>query len=132
MLDSVNCLASPINNVLMAKPAKMAYVQMDVQITKIAQASMYVFKASVLIPVQLEKLVDPIADVKQETRLNIVRVLLALLEYQLPSKDVFVFLIHALVNPVLRVTSVSKVTVCLAVVSMQIVLKENNVSMECA
>ena len=132
MWDNANCLALPINNVLRAKLAKMACVQMDVLITKIVLDKMSVSTANVLILALLEKLVDQTVDAKPKTKLNIALVLLVLLVFPLPSKDVSGSLMLALVSLALQAISVSKATACLAAAFMRIVPRVNNAWMECA
>ena len=85
-LANVSLLALPTNSVQMGKPAKMDFVLMDVLTTKIALGNMSVFKEDVLIPAQLEKLVDPIANVRPETRPSPAVVLQVLLGFPRPSR----------------------------------------------
>ena len=85
-----------------------------------------------MIPAQLVKLVDPTLNVRLKIRLNTVPVPLVLLEYPLQSKAVFESLIHAPAQNVPMDTNVSRASVCWDVALMEIVPKENSVSMECA
>ena len=84
-----------------------------------------------MIPAQLVKLVDPTLNVRLKIRLNTVPVPLVLLEYPLQSKAVFESLIHAPAQNVPKDTNVSRASVCWDVALMEIVPKENSVSMEC-
>lgn len=132
MLANVNFLASPTNNVLQGKLAKMVSAQMAVQTTRTVLDNMSVFKEDVLILALSERLVDQTANVRPRTRLNIALALQDLLVYQLLFKDAFGFLTNALASSVQVATNASMVTVCLDVASMLIAPRENNVSMECA
>ena len=85
-----------------------------------------------MIPAQLVKLVDPTLNVRLKIRLNTVPVPLVLLECPLQSKAVFESLIPAPAQNVLKDTNVSRDSVCWDVALMEIVPKENSVSMECA
>jgi hypothetical protein len=109
----------------------MDFVSPDVLITRIVLDNMFVYKVDVVIPVQLEKPVALTAGVNPKIKLNTAPVHLDLQVSPQQSKAVSVSLIPVLGHNVLQDTNVKKDFVCLDVLSMGIVLKENNVLEAC-